>query len=113
MKVLLSLGIADIRETQDGIISMLKTLGVVEGVKAICYASIRHFGALLRGEGCYPEKGKRRIWFKLHYLKQVYEYLKCRDEATADRKFEEIIRGPTMKFIGRVIPPSLRVMLYR
>lgn len=106
MKVLLALGIADIRETQDGIISMMKTLGVVEGVKAICYASIRHFGALLRGEGCYLEKGKRRIWFKLHYLKQVYEYLKTRDEATANRKFEEIIKGPTMKFIGRVIPPS-------
>jgi hypothetical protein len=60
----------------------------------------------MRGEGCYPEKGKRRIWFKLHYLKQVYDYLRKRDEANANRRFEEIIKGPTLKFIGRVIPPS-------
>ncbi|MCX5852215.1 MAG: L-2-amino-thiazoline-4-carboxylic acid hydrolase [Deltaproteobacteria bacterium] len=106
MKVLFSLGFADIRETQDGMISMLKTLGVVEGMKTICYASSRHFAAMIRGEGCYPEKGKRRIWFKLHYLKQVYDYLRKRDVATADRRFEKIIKGPTLKFIGRVIPPS-------
>jgi hypothetical protein len=108
MTVLFALGYADLRETQDGIISMLKTLGIAEGLKTISYASIKHFGAIMRGEGCYPEKGKQRIWFKLHYLKEVYEYLKKRDESTADHRFDEIIKGPTLKFIGRVIPPSRR-----
>lgn len=106
MKVLLSLGLADLRETNDGLISILKTLGPVKGLKTISYASRKHFGAMLRGEGCYPEKGKRRIWFKLHYLKHVYDYLKTIDVAAADRLFDEIVKGSTLKFIGRVIPPA-------
>jgi hypothetical protein len=69
MKVLLALRYADFRETLDGILSILGTLGAIEGLKAIFFASSKHFGAIVLGEGCYPEKGKRRIWFKLHYLK--------------------------------------------
>ena len=106
MKVLFALRSSDIKETQDGIISILKTLGIAEGLHAITYASIKHFSALIKGRGCYPEKGKQRIWFKLQYLKYVYEYLKKRDESTADHLFDVIIKGPTLKFISRVIPPS-------
>jgi hypothetical protein len=106
MKVIFALRYADFKETLDGILSILRTLGAIEGLKAISFASGKHFGAIIRGEGCYPEKGKRRIWFKLHYLNNIFEYLKRRDEASAVRKFEKIIEGPTLKFIGRVIPPS-------
>jgi len=106
MKVLFSLGIADIRETQTGIKSIIKVLGLFEGMKAINYASTRHFAAIIKGEGNYPEKGKRRVWFKLHYLKHVYEYLKSIDDTTAERKIEEIIQAPTLQFIGQMIPAS-------
>lgn len=75
MKVLLALGAADIKETISGIQSIIKTLGIVEGIKAINYASIKHFVAIIKGEGNSPEAGKQRIWFKLNYLKHIYGYL--------------------------------------
>ncbi|MFO7559095.1 MAG: L-2-amino-thiazoline-4-carboxylic acid hydrolase [Desulfobacterales bacterium] len=107
MKVLFSLGVADIRETLTGIKSIIRVLGLVEGVKTINHASIKHFAAIMKGEGSqYPEKGKRRVWFKLHYLKHVYEYLKKRDDATADQKVEKIIKASTLQFIGQMIPAS-------
>lgn len=39
MKVLFSLGAADIRETQTGIKSIIKALGLFKGIKTINYAS--------------------------------------------------------------------------
>jgi hypothetical protein len=107
MNVLLSLGAADMKETQTGIKSIIGVLGLIEGVKTITYASFKHFAAIARGEGSqYPEKGKRRVWFKLHYLKHVYEYLKMKDKPSADRKVEEIIKASTLQFIARMIPDS-------
>jgi len=106
MKVLFSLGIVDIRETQAGIKSIIKVLGLWEGIKAINYASFMHFTAIVMGKGNYPEKGKRRIWFKLHYLKHIYERLNKKDPSTAKEKLSEIIKEPTLQFIGQMIPPS-------
>jgi len=107
MNVLFSLGVTDFKETQTGIKSIIKVLGLFEGVKTINHASFKHFAAIARGEGSqYPEKGKRRVWFKLHYLKHVYEYLKKRGKPTADQKVEEIIKASTLQFIGQMIPES-------
>ncbi|MBC2715306.1 MAG: L-2-amino-thiazoline-4-carboxylic acid hydrolase [Desulfobacteraceae bacterium] len=106
MKVLFALGAADIKETKNGIKSVVKTLGLVEGVKAINYASGKHFADIIRGEGNYPETGKKRIWFKLNYLKHLYEYLKRKDSSTANQKIAEIIKAPTLQFIGQMIPDA-------
>ena len=106
MKVLFALGAADIKETKTGIKSVIKTLGLVEGVKAINYASAKHFAAIIKGEGNYPESGKKRIWFKLNYLKHLYGYLKRKDQLTANQKIEEIIKAPTLQFISQMIPEA-------
>ena len=106
MKVLFSLGVADLKETQTGIKSIVQVLGLFQGIKVINLASIKHFYAIIKGEGNYPEKGKRRVWFKLHYLKHVYDYLKKTDSTTAEKKIEEIIKESTLQFIGQMIPES-------
>jgi L-2-amino-thiazoline-4-carboxylic acid hydrolase-like protein len=106
MKVLFALGAADVKETIIGIKSVISTLGIVKGVKAINYASGKHLAAIIRGEGDYPEAGKKRIWFKLHYLKHLYDYLLRRDPETANQKIEEIIKEPTLQFIGQMIPDA-------
>ena len=106
MKVLLSLGVADIKETKTGIQSIIKTLGLVDGIRAINHASTKHFAAIIRGEGKYPETGKQRIWFKLNYLKYIYEYLSLKDPSTANQKIEDIIKAPTLQFIGQMIPDA-------
>jgi hypothetical protein len=107
MKVLFSLGLRDITETIVGLKSIIRVLGIIEGMKTITYSSFKHFAAIARGEGSqYPEKGKRRVWFKLHYLKHVYEYLKRKDKFSADFKVEEIMKASTLQFIGRMIPDS-------
>jgi hypothetical protein len=107
MKVLFSLGFSDIKETQKGIKSIVKTLGLFDGIKAINCASGKHFASIIKGDGNrYSEKGKKRIWFKLNYLKHIYDYLKNKDEKTADRKIEKIIQEPALDFIGQMIPES-------
>ncbi len=88
MQVLFSLRFSDIRETLAGTRSIFRVLGLVQGINAINYASIRHFAKIIKGGGSYPEKGKRRVWFKLHYLKHVYEYLKRINSRTADDKID-------------------------
>jgi hypothetical protein len=108
MNVLFSLGAADVKETQTGIKSIIQVMGLFQGIKIINYASMKHFSAIVKGGGSYPEKGKRRVWFKLHYLKHVYEYLKKKDSTTAEKKIEEIIRDSTLQFIGQMIPASSR-----
>ena len=70
--MLLSLRRADLGEMRAGLAAILRTLGAAAGVGAILFASRRQLAALVRGEGSYPEAGKRRIWFKLHYLSGVY-----------------------------------------
>jgi hypothetical protein len=106
MKVLFALGAADIKETATGIQSIIKTLGLIEGIKAINYASAKHSAAMIRGEGNYPEPGKQRIWFKLNYLKYIYEYLKRKNQAEANLTLEKIIKAPTLQFIGQMIPKA-------
>ena len=106
MKVLFSLGYPDLKESVIGLVAVIKTLGLAGGCKAIGFATGRQLRALKRGEGNYPEKGKRRIWFKLNYLKHIYEYLKTQDETKADKQFESILLGPSVKFIGNFIPPA-------
>lgn len=106
MKVLFSLKFSDIMETLSGTLSIFRTLGLVQGIKAINYASFRHFAEIIKGHGNYPEKGKRRVWFKLNYLKHVYDYLKQIDRRTAGDKIDAIIREPSLAFIGRMIPDA-------
>ena len=109
MKVFLSLRYPDLKETAVGLASILKTLGWNQGSKALAFATRGHLAAVWRGEGLYPEEGKRRVWLKLHYLKMVYEYLRLSDERTAKERFESIAKGPTLQFIGNLIPPSHRL----
>jgi hypothetical protein len=106
MKVLFSLRFSDIRETLAGTRSIFRVLGLVQGINAINYASLRHFAKIINNGGSYPEKGKRRVWFKLHYLKHVYDYLKRINGRTADDKIDAIIREPSLAFIGRMIPDA-------
>jgi hypothetical protein len=75
----------------------------------MAFATRRHLAAVWRREGLYPERGKQRVWFKLHYLKQIHEYLRLLDEEKASERFEAIARGPTLRFIGNVIPPPHRL----
>jgi hypothetical protein len=106
LRVLASLRCADLRESTAGLVSVVRTLGLGDGLRAIAFATRRHWNAMRRGGGNYREAGKRRIWFKLHYLARVYEYLTEREHARADQLFEAIVTPPTVAFIGRVIPPS-------
>ena len=89
-----------------GLVSVVKTLGWAEGTRAMAYATRGHLAAIGRGDGLYPEKGKQRVWFKLHFLKMIYDYLKMRNPGTARNLFDAIAEGPTLQFISNVIPPS-------
>jgi hypothetical protein len=106
MKVLLSLRPPDLVEGVFGLASVVRTLGVADGLRAIAFATRRHLAALASGEGQYPEAGKRRIWFKLHYLGGVYEYLKRNHRGEAAEYFDAIVEDPTTRFIGNVSPPA-------
>lgn len=109
MKILLSLRYGDFKEMTAGLVSIVKTLGLSGGCKAIAFSTGKHMAAIRRGEGLYPEKAKQRVGFKLHYLKKVWEYLKMQDKEAADERFDSIAKGPTLQFIGNVIPPSHRL----
>jgi len=109
LKVLLSLRRADFGEMRAGLAAILRTLGAAAGVGAILFASRRQLAALVRGEGSYPEAGKRRIWFKLHYLSGVYEYLKAKPRNGVLELFDSILERSTTRFIGHVIPPASRL----
>lgn len=109
MKTLPSLRRADFSEMRAGLASIVRILGPVAGVRAILYATRRHLSAVARGEGKYPEAGKRRIWSKLHYMKGVYEYLLAKHESDALELFDSIVEAPTTRFIGNVIPPASRL----
>jgi hypothetical protein len=106
MKALFSLRGADFDEMRVGVASVVRTLGPAAATGAILFATRRHLAALARGEGSYPEPGKRRIWFKLHYLSRICEYLRKKREGDAVELFGSILEGPTLRFIGHVIPPS-------
>jgi hypothetical protein len=106
VKTLLSLRRADFAEMRAGVASIVRTLGPVAGVRAILYATRRHLAAVASGEGRYPEAGKRRIWFELHYLAGVYDHLKQKHDERALELFDSIVEGPTTRFIGNVIPPA-------
>lgn len=101
-----SLTYADLRETLTGLASVVKRLGPVDASRALLFATSEHLSAIRRGEGCYPEEGKRRMWLKLSFLKHVYEYTRQRDAGKAIRHFDSILRGPAMDFIGQFVPPS-------
>jgi hypothetical protein len=107
LKVIFSLGFSDFREMLVGFVSVVKTLGLADGMKAFIFATGKHMAAVKRGEGLYPEKGKQRIWFKLHFLKYIYQYIRKLDEAKAIELFDSIIKGPTIKFISHLMPPAL------
>jgi len=109
LKVFLALRYADFKETVAGLACIVKTLGWLEGCRATAFATRRHLAAIWRGEGLYPEKAKQRVWLKLHYLKEIYEYLQLLSEEEASERFEAIAKGPTLQFIGNVIPPSDRL----
>jgi len=106
LRIFLSLRYADLKEMLAGFVSIVRTLGLVNASKAFIIATGKHLADIMRGEGFYPEKGKQRVWFKLNYLKNVFEYLKKQDEKKALECFDSIIRGPTIKFISNVMPPS-------
>ena len=110
MKVMLSLRYGDFKEMKAGAAAIARTLGPEEGTRAMAFAARRHLAAMWSGEGLYPEKGKRRVWFKLHFLKCIYDYLeKTRSEEQAGALFEAIAKAPTLQFIGNLIPPSNRL----
>jgi hypothetical protein len=109
LKIFLALRYGDFKEAVAGLVSIVKTLGWVEGCRAMTFATRGHLTAIRRGEGLYPERGKQRVWFKLHYLKKIGEYLRLLDEERASERFEAIARGPTLQFIGNLIPPSRRL----
>lgn len=105
----MSLRWADLREALAGLASIVRTLGLAGGLQAMAFATRRHWAAMRRGEGSYPEAGKRRIWFKLHYLAGVYAFLETREPERAIELFDAIVTGPTLAFIGNVIPPAERL----
>jgi hypothetical protein len=106
LRVLVSLRWADLREATAGLVSVVRALGPGDGLRAIGFATRRHWAAMRRGEGSYREAGKRRIWFKLHYLARVHDYLSQHEPGRASQLFEAIVTPPTLAFIGRVIPRS-------
>ena len=106
MKILLSVKYGDLKEMKAGTAAIVSTLGWAEGARAMLFATRKHMEAIRRGEGLYPEQGKQRVWFKLHYLKNVYDYLKTQNGEGADERFASIAKGPALQFIGNVIPPS-------
>ena len=66
LRVILSLGFADLGESLVGFGAILKALGMVGGLKAFGFASSRQMADVIRGGGDYPENGNRRIRFKLN-----------------------------------------------
>ena len=100
---------ADLKEMMAGLLSIVKTLGWAEGTRAMAFATRGHLAAMRRRDGLYPETEKQRVWFKLHYLKMVYDYLKMRNPEGARVLFDAIAKGPTLQFIRNVIPPSARL----
>jgi hypothetical protein len=110
LKVMLSLRYADFKEISAGVAAIVGTLGWVEGTRAMGFATRRQLAAMWSGEGLYPEKGKQCVWFKLHFLKLIYDYLQeTRTEEQAGALFEAIAKAPTLEFIGKLIPPSNRL----
>ena len=110
MKVMLSLRYGDFKEMMAGVAAIVRTLGWVEGAGAMAFATRRHLAAIRSGEGLYPEKGKQCVWFKLHFLRLIYDYLEeTRSEEQAGTLFEAIAKAPTLQFIGNLIPPSNRL----
>jgi len=110
VKVMLSLRVGDFKEMKAGAAAIARTLGWVEGTRAMALATRRQLAAMWSGEGLYPEKGKQRVWFKLHFLKCIVDYLeKTRSEEQAGALFEAIAKAPTLQFIGNLIPPSNRL----
>ncbi len=109
MRILLSLTQDDFKEMRAGVAAIVETLGWAEGARAMAYATRRQSAAILRGEGLYPEKGKQRVWFKLQFMKLVYDYLCDRRPEQAEDLFVSIARAPTLQFIGNLIPPSNRL----
>jgi hypothetical protein len=106
MKVILSLTLSDYKEIIIGILSVVKTLGPLRGMRVLCFACFYHFRDLLSGQGKYPEKGKRRIWFKFNFLKWIFIYLKRNDEKHAADFFSKIIEIPTKAFLSHFAPPA-------
>jgi hypothetical protein len=91
-----------------GVVPVMRTLGPRDGTKALVSATWKHLSAIRRGEGLYPEKGKQRIWFKLAYLKHIYDYLIACNEEKATERFGAIINDSTVTFIGHLMPRSDR-----
>lgn len=109
MKVLLSLRCGDFKEIMAGVAAIARTLGWVEGARAMAFATRRQLAAIWSGEGLYPEQGKQCVWFKLYFLKLIYDYLKVQNEEQAGEHFNSIARAPTLQFIGNLIPPPNRL----
>lgn len=107
-KILLALRYSDLKETVIGMRYMCKTLGFFKGIRAILYSSMKQYKAMLQGGGSYPEAGKRRIWFKMFFLKIIYDYLKRKNENDAYQLFEKIIEGPGKAYVGGFAPPAKR-----
>ncbi len=106
LKVLSSLTINEARETNAGMISICKTLGLFKGIHAICFCSMRQIKAMFKGEGSYEEEAKRRIWYKMYFLKVLYDYLIKTDQQNAYTLFEKIIEKPGKTYVGRFAPPA-------
>jgi len=110
LEVLLSLRYGDFKEILAGVPAIVRTLGWVEGIRAMAFSTRRQLAAMWRAEGLYPEKGKQCVWFKLYFLKLIYDYLEeTRGEEQAGALFEVISKPPTLQFIGSLIPPSSRL----
>ena len=109
MRVMLSLRCGDFKEIMAGVAAIVRTLGWVEGIRAMAFATRRQLAAMWRGKGHYPEKGKQCVWFKLYFLKLIYDYLKVQNEEQAGEHFNLIAKAPTLQFIGNLIPPSNRL----
>jgi hypothetical protein len=89
-----------------GFVSLVKTLGLQKGLEAFAFASLEQLKALLNGDGNYPEPGKRRVWFKLHFMRGVYEFLLKDDEQTALSNLEMGVLSSAVAFIGEFVPPA-------
>jgi hypothetical protein len=74
-------------------ISIYRTLGLFQGMKAICFSFMGQSRAMIQGHELYEEDGKRKIWFKMYFLKVLYEYLNRTDSINAYALFEKIIEA--------------------
>jgi hypothetical protein len=106
LRILLSLKFSDMKETMIGMFSICKTLGLLKGTRVISLSSSKQFHAMISGKGSYREEGKRRIWFKMYFLKVIYEYLNEADIQNANETFEKIIDAPGRAYIGNFAPPA-------